>query len=225
MFEANKSRFFEKLFSTYNRNLLKRRFHSLQVSGLDFLLTRNIRFPLIIYCNHSSWWDGLVAFLISREKGLDSFVLMEEKHLRKYPLFRRLGAFSVDREKPRKALESINYAGTLLREAENRTLWIFPQGEILPNDSRPIRFYSGLSKIIERIKSCSATSLSIRYEFLGEFKPQIFVKIENPEIYEVDENYRPKKMTDIFADRLTKNLDELKSDILNRNLADYKLLF
>src|SRR5215203_6294103 len=100
MLEANKSVIFERLFALYNRNLLKRRFYSLQVSGLDFLFNKNSNVPLIIYCNHSSWWDGLVAFQLSFETCLDSFVMMEEKHLRKLFLFRLLGAFSVVQEKP-----------------------------------------------------------------------------------------------------------------------------
>src|SRR5688500_17469225 len=107
MLEANKSRIFERIFSLYNRNLLKRRFHSLHVSGLDFLFNKQDGIPLLIYCNHSSWWDGLVAFQISYQTGLDSFLMMEEKQLKDLFLFRRLGVFSVVREDPRQAFKSI----------------------------------------------------------------------------------------------------------------------
>src|SRR5215204_4434982 len=114
MLEANKSVIFEKIFSLYNRNLFKRRFHSLQVSGSEFLLNKNTNVPLIIYCNHSSWWDGLVAFQISYRTRLNSFLMMEEKQLKDLRLFRKLGAFSVDRDKPFEAIKSIRYAATIL---------------------------------------------------------------------------------------------------------------
>lgn len=225
MLEANKSKIFEKIFSIYNRNLLKRRFYSFRVTGLDYLLNNNINRPLIIYCNHSSWWDGLVALQISHRAGLDSFVMMEEKQLKKLFLFRQLGAFSVNREKPREAFKSIDYAAKLLIENSKRTLWIFPQGEILPNDLRPIKFYSGLTKIIKKVENCSITSLSIRYEFLGEFKPQIFVKIEEPKSISVTAEFNVKKLTEEFAQNLTDNLSSLKSDVINKNLTDYKSVF
>jgi chlorobactene lauroyltransferase len=225
MLEANKSAIFEKIFAIYNRNLLRRRFFSFQVSGLDFLLNKSVWAPLIIYCNHSSWWDGLVAFQISYETSLRSFIMMEEKQLRKLFLFRRLGAFSVVREKPREALQSINYAAELLKNDPANTLWIFPQGEILPNDLRPLKFYNGLAKIVEKAGRCSITSLSIRYEFLGEFKPQIFVRIDEPKTISVDKDFDIKCLTGKLAARLTENLESLRDDVINRNLAGYKKIF
>ncbi len=225
MLEANKSVVFEKVFSLYNRNLLKRHFHSFRVSGLDFLFNKNIDLPLIIYCNHSSWWDGLIAFQISHETNLNSFVMMEEKQLKSLFLFRKLGAFSVVRENSREALQSIKYAANLLRENSNSTLWIFPQGEILPNDLRPLRLYNGLSKIIEKVEKCFVISLSMRYEFLGEFKPQIFVKIGKPETISVAQAFNAKTLTENLAERLTENLDELKNDVINQNLTAYKSIF
>lgn len=222
MLEAKKSRWFEEIFAVYNRNLLKRRFHSLNVSGLDFLQRRNRAAPFLIYANHSSWWDGLVAFQISREMRLDGFIMMEEKHLEKLFLFRRLGAFSVVRENAREAAKSLNYGANLLKENADRTLWIFPQGEILPNDKRPLRFYNGVSRIVEKAGRVVAVPFAIRYEFLGEFKPEIFVKIGAPEPVAVDKNRGAKALTKHFEQRLTETLDELKNDVLTKTLGDYE---
>lgn len=225
MLEANKSRLFERIFAIYNRHLIKRRFHSLEVSGFEFLLDKNFNTPLIIYCNHSSWWDGLIVFQILYEAGLNGFVIMEEKNLRKYPLFRRLGAFSVVRENPREALKSINYAAKLLNEDAKKTLWMFPQGEILPNDLRPIKFYGGLAKIVEKVGKCRLASLSMRYDFCAEFKPQIFVKIEEPEILSVNEDFDNKQLTNKLTERLTFNLDKLRNDVIKGDLENYKSFF
>jgi 1-acyl-sn-glycerol-3-phosphate acyltransferase len=186
---------------------------------------KNPNIPLIIYCNHSSWWDGLVAFQLSFEAGLDSFMMMEEKQLQNLFLFRLLGAFSVVREKPREAYQSIVYAEKLLKEKPHRTLWIFPQGEILPNDLRPIKFYNGLGKIIEKLGNCAAISLSMRFEFFGKFKPQIFVRIDEPETFRVRQELDSKQLTDKFEKRLTGNLEQLKTDVINQNLAAYTLIF
>lgn len=220
MLEANKSKWFEKVFALYNRNLLKRRFHSLKVFGLENLESKDI--PTIIYANHSSWWDGLVVFQILHETKADGFVIMEEKQLKNLQLFRRLGAFSVVRENPREAIRSINYSVELLQENPHRTLWIFPQGEILPNDWRPFKFYNGISRIIEKVGKCQTICLTMRFEFLGEFKPEIFVRIEKPDIVKVDDSFDAKNLTNKLADNLTVSLDKLKNNILQKDLKEFK---
>jgi len=225
MLAAKKSVWFEKIFAVYNSNLIKRRFNSLQVSGLDFLTARDKNIPLLIYANHSSWWDGLVAFQISREANLDSFLMMEEKQLRKLPLFRKLGAFSVVREKPREAVKSINYAAEILRKKTNRTVWIFPQGEIFPNGIRPLRFYNGLAKIIEKVGSCYAVPAALRFEFAGEFKPDIFVKIGKPKIFGSGQNFTANEITAFFENELTETLDTMRTQILKKKTESYQKIF
>ena len=222
MLEAKKSRWFEEIFAVYNRNLLRRRFHSLRVSGLDFLKSRKPDLPFLIYANHSSWWDGLVAFQISRRIGSDSFMLMEEKQLKKLFLFRRLGAFSVVRENPREAVKSIYYAADLLKENSNRTLWIFPQGEILPNDKRPLSFYNGVSRVVEKAGRVLTVPAAMRYEFRGEFKPEIFVKIGSPQLIAAEKDSSAKALTKQFEQRLTEILDALKADVLAKTFDDYE---
>lgn len=222
MLEANKSRWFEKLFSIYNRNLLKRRFNSLRVSNLEEFKSIDKNFPSIIYANHSGWFDGLVLHLITQKLNLDFFIMMEEKQLKDLPLFRKLGAFSVVREKPREAVESINYAAKILNEGNERVLCIFPQGEILPNDTRPIKFYNGISRIIEKTKVCNVIPAAIRYEFLGNFKPEIFVSFGKNEIINEDELKNSKLLTDIFARNSENLLNELKSKIIFNDFTDFQ---
>ncbi len=225
MLEANKSRWFETIFAIYNRNLLKRRFHSLNVSGLDFLINKSANHPQIIYANHSSWWDGLVLFEICRRANCDFYVMMEEKQLKNLPLFRKLGAFSVVRESPREAVKSINYAVKILAESPSKTLLIFPQGEIQPNDLRPLNFFEGLSRIIEKTGERSVFPIAIRYEFLSEYKPEIFVKIGEPQMFDDEKLPTSKALTPFLKENLTADLDELKIAITTKNLDNFINLF
>lgn len=174
MLTARKSRWFEAVFGVYNRNLLRRRFSSLRVLDLDTLSPNDS--PTIVFANHSSWWDGLVCWEMIRQAGADPFVMMEEKNLRRYPLFRRLGAFSVDRGNARSALASIGYAADLLTDSPERALLVFPQGRIEPAGRRPIVFESGIARIAKRVPGCRLVPVALNYEFTGEFKPEIFVR-------------------------------------------------
>lgn len=219
LLEANKSRWFETLFAVYNRNLFRRRFAALKVQGIENLQDRNSDLPLVLYANHSSWWDGLMAFEIGRAAGLDQFLMMEEKQLKQLFLFRRLGAFSVVRENPRESVRSINYAARILKEKPNRAVWIFPQGEILLNDARPLRFYGGLARILEKTERCLAAPVAMRYEFLGDFKPVAFAKIGRAEIFTNAGDV--KGLTERFSAELGKTLDELKADIIRNKINGF----
>lgn len=222
MLKADKNRWFENVFAVYNRFLVFRRFNSFRVSGLNLLTDKHPTEPMIIYANHSSWWDGLIAFQISRKTKLDGFIMMEEKQLRSLRLFLKLGAFSVVREDARQALKSIEYAEDLLKQNAERTLWIFPQGEIKPNDLRPLRFYNGASRIILNFSDISVMCAAIRYEFLGAYKPEIFVKIKKLGISDYNAIVKPRFLSDILEKELTGTLDELKFDIVNGNFPDYE---
>lgn len=153
-----------------------------------------------------------MVFEISRRARLDQFVMMEERQLKQLFLFRLLGAFGVVRENPREALQSIRYAANLLGEQpSNRAVWIFPQGEILPNDARPLKFYNGAAQIIKQTGKCYAAPVAMRYEFLKDFKPSGFALIGQPKLF--DQVAHPKSLTLQLADELTGLLDQLKQQI------------
>lgn len=222
MLPARKSGWFERAFAVYNRNLIARRFEGLRVCGLEHLRGREAGdVPLVLYANHSSWWDGLVAFQVGRACKLEQYAMMEERQLREYPFHRKLGAFGVVRENARDALRSIEYAGQLLKKT-SRALWIFPQGETLPNDARPLLLYSGAARIIERTELADAAAVAIRYEFLEDYRPEAFVRIGRPTRVVVEAGFNAKRLTAIFAEQLTRTLDELRADILNGNFKDYE---
>ncbi len=225
MLKAKKSFWFEKLFAIYNRNLLERRFHSFQIQNLESLLSRDPKMPLIIYANHSSWWDGLILFEILKNLDFENYVLMEEKQLSKFRFFRRIGAFSIIREKPFEIKKSLKYAVELLSKGKNKTLLIFPQGEIIPNDRRPLKFFQGLIYLCERIPKCGLIPCSIRIEFLKEFKPEIFVKFGEISYFERTGKTERKFLTNRFEKILTENLNSLKTDIIENKIENFTRIF
>ncbi len=201
MLTAKKSAWFDAVFRVYNRNLLARKFSALHCRNLQVLASNEL--PVIVYANHSSWWDGLVCHEIFKRAGSDMFVMMEEKHLRRYPLVRRLGAFSVDRENARAAFGSIVYAARLLKEKPGRSVLMFPQGKILPSRARPISFESGIGRLVERVVPCRVVPLALSYEFRDGFKPEIFARIG-----EAGPGFDPPEdQPDALARRLSSELD------------------
>ena len=99
--------------------------------------------PTIFCLTHTNWWDGYMAQLLNRSVfKKDGYLMMEEINLARYPFFTWIGVFGVDRDDPRKALLSIDYAANLLHERRDRAIWMFPQGHDHPpgyTSSAPVR--------------------------------------------------------------------------------------
>src|SRR4051794_36353514 len=141
------------------RRSLYRAFHAVHFRAAEPLAAppSKLDAPVIFYANHHTWWDGYLAHLVVRQVyGLGPHLMMDVRQLQRYPFFSWAGCFSVDREDGREAMRSIDYIAHELRRGPGQALWIFPQGEIRPQEQRPLNFYSGLTRTIRRVGACYA---------------------------------------------------------------------
>ena len=80
--------------------------------------------PTLFLGNHTTWWDGIVAWLLMVELGLEPHVLMEAVNLERYSAFKWIGTLPVRRDSLRGAYEDLQNALAYLRPGTG--LWIFP---------------------------------------------------------------------------------------------------
>ncbi len=185
--------------------------------------------PLILYGNHSSWWDAYLPMALNEERWhYDGYVMVEETQLARYQFFRFCGGFSVDREDARKAMESLRYAVEVLSTGARRMLLIFPQGEIRANDVRPLRFYTGAAHIARRVAErrghCWLYPMALRYEFIGEQKPYAFIRIAEPICVRAQAAPDARDLTAQMEQALTQALDALRADVIAYHFAEYERL-
>lgn len=185
---------FTPLWSRYVHWKLSRSFRGLWVRGR---LPSDE--PLVLYANHSNFWDGFVAHAVVRAFSRKGFAMMEEQNLRRFAFLRRLGAFSVRRGSPSSARESLRYATQLLRE-KGATVLLFPQGKIEPF-SAPYEFERGV-ELLARWAGVRCLPMAIRYAVFEHQYPDILV--------ELGESHAPAD-TEMFATQL---------DTLRRSLAE-----
>ena len=62
----------------------------------------------------------------------------------------------------------------------------------------------------------------MKYEFLGEQRTEIFLKIGEPDIFL---SVLEKDYTIYLQEKLTRELDELREMIINGNLNNFKVIF
>jgi hypothetical protein len=181
--------------------------------------------PLIFYMNHPSWWDGYLAIVLNRmvlRERVQSFCMMDERELRRYRFFTWLGAFSVDRRDARSAMRSVAYISRLLAERPGRALAIFPQGEISPNDRRPIQMFSGMAHVARRAGGATLWPVALRFEFRGEQRPEACIRAGPTHYLAADSDARSAAAE--AGARLTAACDALRDDVNSGRLDGYQVL-
>jgi chlorobactene lauroyltransferase len=206
------------IYRTLVRPSLRRAFVRVALGGVDPF--DPLALPTLFYANHPSWWDGYLAFLLSYEHWQrDGYIMMEEDQLARYSFFRRCGAFSVDRHDPREGMRSVAYTAQLLVRHPQRVAWIFPQGEITPNDRRPLRTYSGAAHIAKRATPIRCAPVAFRYEFGTEQRPEALIRIGTRHVVIGPVNV--KNLQREMDERLLREVDQLRDDTVNGATASY----
>ena len=179
--------------------------------------------PLILYMNHSSWWDGYLMYVIDHvvlRNRFDTYLLMEERQLRSYRFFTWSGAFSINRHDREDTRRALGYAAQLLRDpGSTRALFIFPQGRIVHADQRPLKIHNGIARIAAQLEQVTLCPIALRYEFLGQQLPHAFIRI--------GPTHRPASPQDEttlireVGERLTESCDALRDDVVAGRLDRY----
>lgn len=173
MMTARPAAWAETIFHHYVSRLFRRHFHAIFLLG-DFPQIA-AALPLLLAPNHSTWWDGFFVHLLNKKIfARRPYVMMLEEQLVRYPFFTRLGVFSINPHSAADTRASLRYAARILRDPQN-LLCIFPQGELLPWDKRPLGFKRGVEILLRwHAGPVNLLPLAIRVEFLGEQLPSVF---------------------------------------------------
>jgi chlorobactene lauroyltransferase len=201
------------------RSRMRKGFHRVLAQGIDRLRAEIDRDPsgTLFLANHSCWWDLFLVHLLNETIPVDGYGMMEHFNLVRFGFFRRIGAFSVDRTDPASVRASIEYASGLLRRPR-AGVWVFPQGKIEANDSRPLTFQPGIRALVRRSGPVRVVPVAFRYEFWQDEHPEALVRFG--ESASVD---RPDLPTLIptFESRLTEELDALRADAISQRVERF----
>ncbi|MFS0727322.1 lysophospholipid acyltransferase family protein [Paenibacillus sp. 1P07SE] len=178
MIKALKSPSFDRLFFFYNKYyLLRRHFHFIGLKGdLDAGTHAGGRLYVM---NHSSWWDGMIIYHAFRTCSTgDHYVMMDEKQMRSFSFFRKLGVFSIDKSHPRGIVSSLRYAQALLEKGKR--VWMFPQGDIRHLEQRPLEFQSGIGYLLERCPMTEVMPVTAYYSMYHHQKAEATLTAGSP---------------------------------------------
>lgn len=221
LIEARKQPTLERAYARYGRWLMARAFSAVRVGGAEWPAGDA---PVIVFANHSGWWDPIVALVLSRHLfGCDSYGLMEGAQLTRYPFFRRIGCFgTVGETSPSEARALAHYAAETLRGGPRRALWLFPQGALLPARA-PIAFRSGLARLHRAVPEARLVPVAIRYEMRAAQRPECLVRLGAP-VAGLDASLGTAATTRALEARLRSALTALDAAVDSGTVADSGLV-
>jgi hypothetical protein len=176
MIKAQHAAWADRIFHSYVRRLFKRHFRAIHLLGA--IPETNPDLPLLLLPNHSTWWDGFFVYLLNKKSFRRKiYLMMLEDQLARYKFFSRLGAYSINPHSASGIKNSLRYSIDILNEKimPRPLLCIFPQGELLPWEVRPLIFKNGVERILSGYGGkVNLLPLAIKAEFLNERLPEAF---------------------------------------------------
>lgn len=224
LIQARRNPLLIKIFYGYALLLLKKQFYAVRVKNREAFLYRNPTQPTLCVGNHSNWWDGLTDFLLcTRETPGDRFYLMIEQ-LHRFPFLSYLGGFSIDKSSSLSAMRSLDYACQLLSRDPKTLLWIYPQGEVRPQDRRPLNFANGVGYLVKKMPHSNVIPVAHYYTYQKEDRPEVFMNVGNPLVVPPGVAKNRQALSELLEDAVTGLLEEIRADLARGEVSQYSLL-
>lgn len=180
--------------------------------------------PLVVYFNHPSWWDPLIALRLAYQAFPERrhFGPIEAGALGRYKLSERLGFFGIETGTIRGARRFLAVSRQVL--ARPRTaLWMTPEGRLTDPRERPTRLRSGLGHLANQVKDALLLPLALEYPFWEERSPEALARFGEP-VSVGDAGMSPADWCEVLAHRLETAQDALAEEALSRDPARFDTL-
>jgi 1-acyl-sn-glycerol-3-phosphate acyltransferase len=209
-------RFFQRIVRMYFR----RHFRSVMVQQAEVL--SGLAGPLIVYANHSSWWDPMVSVLVAEMllPGRKHYAPMDAAALKRYPILAKIGIFPVEMATARGAAQFLRTSQAIL--ASGGVVWITPQGRFVDSRKRPLGFKPGLGALVARTPGAVVVPMAIEYTFWDERLPETLLRFGEPMRFEGGVS---SEAAGVSLERaLVGTMEELKVAAMARDAGAFRVL-
>jgi len=202
------------------RGYFRRHFTGVRISHASSLASFNDE-RLIIFGNHSSWWDPMVLVLLAGKlmPAREHFAPMDAAALERYGIFRHIGVFGVEMQTARGAAQFLRTGKAIVQRGG--VLWVTPQGRFADTRERPLDFKPGLAALAAKMDGgCTVLPLAIEYVFWNERLPETLLRFGEP----VHVDGQTEEVQQRLEAALVKTMEALKAEAMARDPAAFALL-
>lgn len=102
--------------------------------------------------------------------------MMEDRQMLQHKFFKKIGAFSVNLQHSKSLITSLRYAVNSMERPQS-SLFIYPEGEIVPFGTDQPKFKKGLVWIAEKCPEVDIVPIGIYIHTSNFDKPELFIQI------------------------------------------------
>lgn len=214
----------QRWFTRYSRHFTAKHFRAVR-TVVEERPAVDPEVPTILFFNHPSWWDPMVAFILAFD------ILPDRRHyapidadaLDRYRFLRHLGLFGIRRGSIDGARRFLRVTEALCRRP-GTCLWITPQGRFVDPRERPVRFESGLGHLVSRLERVVLQPVALEYPFWSERLPEALSLVGSAIHVERGSSRRPSEWTRELEASLERVQDELATRALGRRSDAFRTI-
>ena len=205
-----------RLFRWYARRYAAKHLHGVRVSKAG-PLPAGLDGPLVIVLNHPSWWDPLLAFILSGLMPKRShWGPIDVAGLRRYRFLGRAGLFAIELGTTRGAFQFLRTAKAILAHSR-ATLWIMSQGRFADVRERPPRLRSGVGHLARSLERGAVLPLAVEMTFWDERTPEALARFGEPLDIDSHRDWTPEEWTTAVEVALERAQDALAAEAMRRD--------
>jgi 1-acyl-sn-glycerol-3-phosphate acyltransferase len=215
---ARRSAHIHRFMTAYFRRFFNRHMNALRVAEWGEPLVPAGSGPLVVYSNHSAWWDAAVYVLAADRllPAYESYAPIDAAMLQQYQVLGRIGAFGVDLHSARGAADFLHASADILSQP-NRALWITAQGRFSDVRERPLGVKPGVARLPELAPDCIVLPLAVEYSFWLERGAEACLAFGAPmqgrDLLSLPRQARLERL----EGALSQTLDRLSADVRSRD--------
>lgn len=218
------SQWLQRGFRRFVRSMLKKNFHAIAVER-DSL--RNLEIPpdasLIVYVNHPSWWDPLIAHFLCENRFPERqfYAPIDATALQQYKVFAKLGFFGVDAKTTSGRAAFLQTSSQILHSS-GTSLWMTPEGRFTDVRDQSNNYSPGLAHLCTHQSSGYVLPLAMELPFWEERLPECLLQFGTP--LDLSESLSKAEWQDVLQDRMRTLQQSLAARAIARDASSFQPL-
>lgn len=209
-------------FIRYLRWYLPKKLHSIRLAK-DGLFPVLPDYPLLIYVNHPSWWDPLIAFYMAdRLLPLGKhYAPIDARALEQYAVLGKLGLFGIEPDSRRGGTKFLRTATQILKQPD-AVLWVTAEGRFTDPRERPVQLKPGIAHVAGRLEKLCLLPLAWEIVYWQESKPEVLARFGEPMVIDDGGDQSVEAIHADLVSRHERNLDNLATAVISRDDACFE---
>lgn len=134
--------------------------------------------PVILACNHTCWWDGILAIKLHHWLGVDGRFFVATEGAATTAVIPSMGGIPIDRTSVGAMAEVMERTAGWL-DRPGRSLLLFPQGRFRHPSIRPLALQRGV-RLLHKLSGATVIPVAISFGYLDTHLPACVITLGQP---------------------------------------------